>query len=167
MLRQVRVLVATAAGRGPVTIANMSADQHKRYLDCGYDLHGLPEDRCPECGRAFDPGDSSTYIGKLESGKTYLWTAIGAAPLAILPTVVFRWIPLSPSFGSVALIALSALGLLFEASVAIAGSILLTQPRHKSERRPLIALAILMAIAVILVCSGVTLKLFVTGSLFC
>src|SRR5688500_17127114 len=22
---------------------------------CGYDLRGLPENRCPECGHAFDP----------------------------------------------------------------------------------------------------------------
>ncbi len=24
-------------------------------ITCGYDLHGLPEPRCPECGREFDP----------------------------------------------------------------------------------------------------------------
>ncbi len=29
-------------------------------LNCGYVLDGLPEDRCPECGTAFDPTDSST-----------------------------------------------------------------------------------------------------------
>jgi rubrerythrin len=28
--------------------------------DCGYALFGLPENRCPECGRAFDPADPRT-----------------------------------------------------------------------------------------------------------
>ena len=23
--------------------------------NCGYDIHGLPEPRCPECGQPFDP----------------------------------------------------------------------------------------------------------------
>ncbi len=30
-------------------------------LDCGYLLRGLPGIVCPECGRAFNPDDSSTY----------------------------------------------------------------------------------------------------------
>lgn len=35
-----------------------------RCLDCGYVLLGLPERRCPECGRGFDPEDASTYSTK-------------------------------------------------------------------------------------------------------
>jgi hypothetical protein len=30
-------------------------------LRCNYDLGGLPEPRCPECGRGFDPGDPATF----------------------------------------------------------------------------------------------------------
>ena len=30
-------------------------------LGCSYNLRGLPEPRCPECGRPFDPGDSRTF----------------------------------------------------------------------------------------------------------
>jgi len=30
-------------------------------LECGYPLAGLPSRVCPECGRAFDRDDSSTY----------------------------------------------------------------------------------------------------------
>jgi hypothetical protein len=30
-----------------------------RCLKCGYSLRGLPENRCPECGTAFDPADFS------------------------------------------------------------------------------------------------------------
>jgi len=29
-------------------------------LDCNYALHGLPNPRCPECGREFDPADPQT-----------------------------------------------------------------------------------------------------------
>jgi hypothetical protein len=32
-----------------------------RCLGCGYDLRGLPENRCPECGRPFAPNDPRTY----------------------------------------------------------------------------------------------------------
>ena len=30
-------------------------------LDCEYDLRGLPAGSCPECGRAFDPLDPSSF----------------------------------------------------------------------------------------------------------
>ena len=30
-------------------------------IDCEYKLVGVPDSRCPECGRAFDPDDPSTY----------------------------------------------------------------------------------------------------------
>lgn len=35
-------------------------------LDCGYSLHALQSKTCPECGREYEPGDSSTFgIGGL------------------------------------------------------------------------------------------------------
>lgn len=33
-------------------------------LGCGYSLRGLPEAICPECGRAFNPDDPTTYRDK-------------------------------------------------------------------------------------------------------
>lgn len=33
----------------------------KHCLGCSYRLDGLPENRCPECGRPFDPDDPTTY----------------------------------------------------------------------------------------------------------
>ena len=30
-------------------------------LGCYYDLRGLPENRCPECGRFFSPGNPKSY----------------------------------------------------------------------------------------------------------
>src|SRR3954471_8848655 len=35
-----------------------------RCLECNYVLRGLPEPRCPECGRYFDPTDPSSYTVK-------------------------------------------------------------------------------------------------------
>ena len=38
-----------------------SAKSLPRCLDCNYALIGLSENRCPECGRAFDPNDPRTW----------------------------------------------------------------------------------------------------------
>lgn len=32
-------------------------------LGCGYILEGLPENRCPECGRHFSPNNPDTFSG--------------------------------------------------------------------------------------------------------
>lgn len=32
---------------------------------CGYDLQGLPEDRCPECGTAFDRAERERIIARI------------------------------------------------------------------------------------------------------
>ena len=42
-------------------------------LDCGYALHGLPEPRCPECGRAFDPLDPQTMNMGRELSELAKW----------------------------------------------------------------------------------------------
>ena len=33
----------------------------KYCSDCEYNLDGLPEHRCPECGQPFDPDDPRTF----------------------------------------------------------------------------------------------------------
>jgi hypothetical protein len=45
----------------------------KRCLNCFYVLDGLPAQRCPECGRAFDPGDLSTFTYKLPFVRWRFW----------------------------------------------------------------------------------------------
>lgn len=37
-------------------------EEIKRCLGCRYVLDWLPENRCPECGRRFDPEDPTTFI---------------------------------------------------------------------------------------------------------
>ncbi len=38
---------------------------------CGYALRDLPENRCPECGTAFDPADPTTYAGGGHESRAY------------------------------------------------------------------------------------------------
>lgn len=59
----------------------MGTADAKRCLGCGYILEGLPEPRCPECGRAFDPHDPVTYAAHRISGLPYLAAAAGAGLL--------------------------------------------------------------------------------------
>lgn len=51
---------------------------------CGYCLFGLPENRCPECGRGFDPGDPKTFLRRprrLWLRRLLVW---GGIPLLLL-----------------------------------------------------------------------------------
>jgi hypothetical protein len=43
-----------------------------RCLSCNYDLRNLPDNRCPECGREFDPNDASTFLDPVSRRKR-LW----------------------------------------------------------------------------------------------
>jgi hypothetical protein len=45
---------------------------HRYCLTCGYILDGLPEARCPECGRGFDPADPETFAVRVRSGAATL-----------------------------------------------------------------------------------------------
>lgn len=58
---------------------------HKKCLGCAYILDHLPENRCPECGRAFDPEDPLTFtsddpsLALARSGMSLLtWACIGS-----------------------------------------------------------------------------------------
>jgi len=46
---------------------------------CGYDLQGLPTDRCPECGTKFDPGERERVLARIHSPppeRKYRWVAV-------------------------------------------------------------------------------------------
>jgi hypothetical protein len=38
---------------------------------CQYNLRGLTERRCPECGQAFDPADSESYLKTIPPDRTW------------------------------------------------------------------------------------------------
>jgi len=59
----------------------MPTPEPKRCLGCGYILENLPEPRCPECGRSFDPGDPTTFRGapaQATRGTTAVWFVVGS-----------------------------------------------------------------------------------------
>ena len=49
---------------------------HKYCLGCGYILDGLPRERCPECGRAFNSADEESYATRLRRGSASLIIAL-------------------------------------------------------------------------------------------
>jgi hypothetical protein len=57
---------------------------------CDYILDGLPSNRCPECGRNFDPDDPRTY--RLRTPQS-LRRRLVLAPLILLPIVaIATWV---------------------------------------------------------------------------
>lgn len=60
----------------------------KRCLQCGYILEGLPEPRCPECGRRFDPCDRRTYCFRSISGTRYLAVSLCALLCIVGPAIL-------------------------------------------------------------------------------
>ncbi len=59
-----------------------------RCKACGYDLRSLPEHRCPECGRRFDPDNPRTFLTKPVSGRGPLVSAIVGVILIDTPLVL-------------------------------------------------------------------------------
>ena len=62
-------------------------DVEMKCLDCRYLLKGLPEHRCPECGRSFDPDDPATFSTSSEwrFQVAFYW---GRARFVIVPLLM-------------------------------------------------------------------------------
>ncbi len=128
----------------------MTSAESKRCLGCGYILEHLPEPRCPECGREFDPDDPRSFFVRRESGRAYFVAAVASAAAMGVPTVVFQWfLPLRLNAAGICLGAVGAVGLLVELTVIVAGILVLAGPAHRAEHRSLIATAILVGLAAI------------------
>jgi hypothetical protein len=67
----------------------MAEPKHKRCCGCNYIRDGLPELRCPECGRSFDPNDPMTYRGHVEPRRAdwAIVLAIGAWIAMLVPAL--------------------------------------------------------------------------------
>lgn len=61
---------------------------------CGYDLQGLPEDRCPECGTRFDPGEIAKIRARLDLPPP--------KPRRLLPVIVLILLSIGVAAGFVA-----------------------------------------------------------------
>jgi hypothetical protein len=81
-----------------------------RCRGCAYDLRGLAEHRCPECGRAFDPAKPETFLRRPVQARRLLFIAIASLPIMAWPIAVIRlgWIELLPiwliPFGPISII---------------------------------------------------------------
>jgi hypothetical protein len=63
-----------------------------RCLDCNYVLLGLPEPRCPECGKEFDPEDFLSYTYKPPYVRWRFWLPVMVMiAVATLTWMVLFW----------------------------------------------------------------------------
>lgn len=115
----------------------MPAPEPKRCLGCGYILENLPEPRCPECGRKFDPADASTFVTQLKSGRKYLLVAVIGFLLVALPALGLGAGQSLPGvFGGLdilmacAFVPLAPLGCMTEIVVLLVSADALTDPSH-------------------------------------
>ncbi|MFN3168117.1 MAG: hypothetical protein ACE37H_13735 [Phycisphaeraceae bacterium] len=61
--------------------------------ECGYDLRGLSEHACPECGRAFDPADQQSF-GKRHAARYRELARIAGwlcVITAVIPALIATW----------------------------------------------------------------------------
>lgn len=52
-------------------------------------MQGLAENRCPECGRGFDPGDISTFASRIVDGEPLLKRACIGLAFFLVPVCVW------------------------------------------------------------------------------
>jgi ribosomal protein L37E len=55
---------------------------------CGYQLHGLSENRCPECGRTFDPANRRTYLQHPKGSSRRWWLRVAGVTLLVLLALI-------------------------------------------------------------------------------
>jgi hypothetical protein len=121
----------------------MTSPETMRCLGCGYDLHGLPENRCPECGLPFDPADPGTSLLSADSGRKYLVAAIASLGMLTLPLLALGLIAgtdwyiqsWASWFLDVALVLVWCCGLVTAGLVCIHGIQFLRRPAHLVKRR--------------------------------
>ncbi len=80
-----------------VTLISLYLFEHVVLVDrrwftcksCGYDLQGLTESRCPECGTGFDPADRERVAERINAPppKTHRQTRLIAAIVVVLLSV--------------------------------------------------------------------------------
>jgi len=104
---------------------------------CGYDLQGLPESRCPECGMAFDPAERERILARIHApspSPRYWWAGLCVVALVLIGVVggLVAWLragQLPPrAWWIPVLVVILALG-------AVAGAIVARRRRSRSQSR--------------------------------
>ena|GEM_PF-1851857 len=71
-------------------------------LECGYVLRGLPDQRCPECGRDFDPAQPDTYTTTPRPTRTVpfgLALAVAVYPVVPIGLILATWVSARAALG--------------------------------------------------------------------
>ncbi|MDB5329801.1 MAG: hypothetical protein JWP03_952 [Phycisphaerales bacterium] len=73
-------------------------------LGCFYDLRGLPESRCPECGRLFNPANHRTFspVAESERLKQFANNTIAGAMQRLAPDTTARVVHMERRLASAA-----------------------------------------------------------------
>lgn len=92
---------------------NQDRTETERYcINCLYNLRGLPEHRCPECGQTFDPDDTTTFLPTpdplkrqtmLDPSVGFWWGGVSCVLLCICFALATPRRPSSPLKKSVSL----------------------------------------------------------------
>lgn len=104
-----------------------------RCLDCDYDLRGLDVDRCPECGRSFEPNDPLSYRSRqyirvrLDTHTKHLTTCWLIAFVAGCLVVAIDDNHLTAPFGTTALCMLIFVGCLLGTYIQVIRAAVLTR----------------------------------------
>ena len=102
---------------------------HKSCLGCGYVLDYLPENRCPECGRFFDPDDVLSFGPRETNGVLFLLAAVLSSPLLWVSVYSYpHW---------------SLAAILTDGFVVSVGFIQLA--KHRCSHRPIMVWAVVLA----------------------
>jgi hypothetical protein len=125
----------------------------KRCLTCGYILEHLPESRCPECGRGFDPEDSTTWCAQPKSGQAHLIGALTGAVITIIWLVLtlpaFVRLPSNDPVTPAQLVAPGLIAFGIEVVVVITAARALRQPSPVITRRPRLRAAVVIGLLII------------------
>ena len=80
----------------------MTPGEHKLCRGCEYILDGLPEPRCPECGRPFDPDNPNTYWkGRRPYPRWpyFIVAVVALAPFLLWCLMLVNWVIASWQLG--------------------------------------------------------------------
>lgn len=114
-------------------------------LDCGYNLQHLTEDRCPECGRVFEPRNPETWGAPL-AARFRMFATMAGWVAAIIPALLGVYLTYQMAIGHDDRVALLLYWMLLAVPLGIALVMwlgFLAASKRAPSRRAMIATAVL------------------------